>query len=79
MIFFSLLSILCELLSLAIFLRVVISWVAAGQTNSLTNFLYKVTEPILSPLRRAIPRFGTLDFSPLVAIILLQIIAWLLP
>lgn len=37
--------------------------------------LYDITEPILEPLRRVIPRLGMLDFSPLVAIILLNIIA----
>jgi len=45
----------------------------------LTAILFRITEPILSPLRRIIPRFGVLDFSPLVAIILLQLIANLLP
>ncbi len=44
----------------------------------LANILYRVTEPILAPLRRVIPRAGMLDFSPLVAIILLQLIVSLL-
>ena len=36
--------------------------------------LHEVTEPILAPLRNVIPRIGMIDISPLVAIILLQII-----
>lgn len=76
---FDLVKLLCQLLILAIFIRAVISWVAPGQANALTNVLYQITEPILSPLRRVIPRFGMLDFTPLVAIILLQLITWLLP
>jgi YggT family protein len=38
--------------------------------------LSQLTEPILGPIRRVLPTFGMLDFSPLVAIILLQIIQW---
>lgn len=37
--------------------------------------LHDVTEPILAPLRQVIPRIGMLDFSPMVAIILLNLIA----
>ena len=45
----------------------------------LSVILYRITEPVLSPLRRIIPRAGMVDFTPLVAIILLQLIAYLLP
>ena len=76
---FNFLRLLCEALTLAIFLRAILSWISPGQTNMLTNILYQITEPILAPLRRIIPRVGMLDFSPLVAIILLQLIATLLP
>ena len=34
-----------------------------------------ITEPILDPIRRIMPRIGMLDLSPLVAIILLQFIS----
>jgi YggT family protein len=37
--------------------------------------LHEITEPILAPLRNIIPRFGMIDFSPFVAIILLEFIA----
>jgi len=37
--------------------------------------IYDITEPILAPLRQIIPRFGMFDFSPMVAIILLNLIA----
>jgi YggT family protein len=36
------------------------------------NFLERVTEPVLSPIRRYLPLFGNVDLSPLVAILLLQ-------
>ena len=38
-------------------------------------FLHDITEPILSPLRQFLPRLGMLDLSPLLAIILLNLIA----
>ena len=75
---FRFLELLCEVLTLLILVRVVISWVSPGQTNTLTNILFQVTEPILGPLRRIIPRVGVFDLSPMVAIILLQVIATLL-
>jgi len=75
---FRFLELLCEVLTLLILVRVVVSWVSPGQTNTLTNILYQVTEPILGPLRRIIPRVSMLDFSPLIAVILLQVIATLL-
>jgi YggT family protein len=36
--------------------------------------VYQITEPVLAPIRRVLPTFGMFDFSPLVAIVLLQII-----
>lgn len=45
----------------------------------LVNILYQVTEPILAPLRRIIPKVGLFDLTPMVAIILLQVIRYLLP
>jgi YggT family protein len=40
--------------------------------------LYRVTDPLLVPLRRIIPRVGIVDFAPLAAIILLQLIYYLI-
>lgn len=76
---FNFLGLLCEVLTIAILVRVILSWFSPSPTNRLVNIVYQVTEPILAPLRRIIPRVGRLDFSPLVAIILLQIISYLLP
>ena len=77
--FLDFLELLCEVLTFVILLRIIMSWFPQRPSNVLTNLLYQVTEPILAPLRRIIPRAGRLDFTPLVAVILLQIIATLLP
>ena len=71
--------ILCEVLTFAIVFRAILSWFSPRPANILVVVLYRVTEPVLAPLRRIIPRVGMLDFSPLVAIILLQLISRLLP
>ena len=76
--FFTFIRLLCEMLTFAIFIRVILSWFLTSP-NTLTLILDKITEPILAPLRRVIPRAGMFDFTPLVAIILLQLIANLLP
>ncbi len=77
-VFLNFIRLLCEVLTFAIFIRVILSWFVS-RPNTLTIILDKITEPILAPLRRIIPRAGMFDFTPLVAIILLQLIANLLP
>ena len=42
---------------------------------SIGDFLYRVTEPVLRPVRNVLPSFGNVDLSPLVVILLLQYIA----
>ncbi len=76
-IFVSIIRVLCDVLAILILLRVIVSWYLPRPTNMLIVILYRVTEPFLAPLRRIIPRVGRLDFSPLVAVILLQLIRYL--
>ncbi|MFC2012260.1 YggT family protein [Chloroflexota bacterium] len=73
----SFLKLLCDVLVIIILIRIVVSWVSPGQTNTLTNILYQVTEPILGPIRRILPRTGIFDLSPMVAVVLLQGMAFL--
>ena len=42
---------------------------------SIGDFLYRVTEPVLRPVRNVMPHFGNVDLSPVVVILLLQYIA----
>ena len=49
--------------------RAVISWVNADPTNPVVRFLYEVTEPLLSRIRRWLPiTVGGIDFSPMILI-----------
>ena len=58
----------------AIFFRAIMSWVNPDPYNPLVRALDQITEPILGPLRRVIPRIGMIDITPLAAIILIQVI-----
>ena len=75
---FDFIKLLCQILTWVIILRVILSWFSPRPTNRLAIILYRVTEPLLAPLRRIIPRAGMFDFTPLVAIILLQLICYLI-
>jgi len=59
----------------AIFIRIIISWIGMDPRNPVVVFLHDITEPILAPIRQFMPRLGMLDLSPLLAIILLNLIA----
>lgn len=60
-------------LMFAIIGRALMSWFPIDQRGSVARGLFQVTEPILEPLRRVLPRLGMIDLSPMVAIILLTI------
>jgi YggT family protein len=71
-------NVLFQLASLAILARVILSWlpmagVRIDPYHPLIRFLYQITDPILDPIRR-FTTFGTIDFSPIVALILLDVI-----
>jgi len=76
--FINFIGILFDVLTIAIVFRVILSWFSPNPTNHLAIILIQITEPILGPLRRIIPRAGMLDFSPMVAIIMLQLVSYLL-
>ncbi len=64
----------CRILAIAIFLRALLSWFRAGYYSWPLMILNDLADPILSPLRRIVPSLGGLDFSPLVAIMVLYFI-----
>ncbi|WP_322818250.1 YggT family protein [Tepidiforma sp.] len=61
------------LLIVAVFLRSLLSWFPVSQDNEVARLLYRVTEPLLDPVRRVLPRTGMIDFSGMVVIILLYV------
>ncbi len=70
----ALINVLDLLLTIYIWLiiaRAILSWVMPYAYHPVTNFLYKVTEPLLRPFRRLIPPISGLDLSPLVVIFMI--------
>jgi YggT family protein len=63
---------LALVMTLLILGRVLVSWTQPSGGGGLTAFLYQVTEPILGPIRRILPPTGGLDWSPMIAILLLS-------
>jgi YggT family protein len=53
-----------------IIIRALISWVNPDPSNTIVQFLYKATEPLLAPFRRLIPLYSIgIDISPIFALI----------
>jgi YggT family protein len=71
-------NIAAQALVLLIFVRVIMSWVPMRLPFGLNDLVWNVTEPVLAPIRRFLPMAGGMDFSPFVALLLIQIIASLL-
>lgn len=65
-------DILIWALTLAIFGRVLMSWISPRGNDPVTPLLYQVTEPILAPIRRLLPQMGMVDLAPMVVILVLN-------
>lgn len=76
--FIEIVTILCQVLAIIIFVRAILSWFATSPNSQVVLFLDRITEPILAPLRRIVPRLGMVDITPMIAIIILLLIASLL-
>jgi YggT family protein len=71
MILVNFVKVFTDIMIAAIFVRVLLSWVITDPRNPLVNVLDQITEPILGPLRRVVPRLGMFDITPMVAMIIL--------
>ena len=69
---------LSRILTYAIVARAILSWFVRSRQNLIFMILDDITEPLLVPLRKIIPRFGMFDLSPLAAIIMLYVITLIL-
>jgi YggT family protein len=54
--------------------RVLLSWFDPAGRSPVGAFVISATEPILAPIRRALPRTGMLDLSPLIVLIVLSVL-----
>ncbi|MBI5880237.1 MAG: YggT family protein [Chloroflexi bacterium] len=62
------------LLQIAILLDVLFSWVRPDPYNPFVRLVAQIAGIVLNPLRRVVPPFSGLDITPIIAMILLQII-----
>ena len=67
-------NVVAQALVLSIFVRVIMSWVPVRLPLGLSDLVWNVTEPVLAPIRRYMPIAGGMDFSPFIALLLIQII-----
>ena len=66
---------LLQIYSLLIIIRAVVSWVRVDPRNTFVQILNALTDPLLVPLQKVIPPIGgSIDISPLVAIMILQLL-----
>lgn len=65
---------LFTILIFAIIARALISWFPVRPDSPIVTLLDDITEPIMRPLRQVVPRLGMLDITPIVAILLLQVL-----
>jgi YggT family protein len=65
------------LYQLAIIARIILSWFpvsSGGPAQQIGDFLVRITEPVLGPVRRVLPSTGFLDLSPLIVLLVLDIV-----
>jgi YggT family protein len=72
------LTLLIQLYSFVILARVLMSWINIDPYSPLARTIYDLTEPVLAPVRNLLPPAAGLDFSPIIVIILLQVLQSLL-
>ncbi len=70
---------LLQFVEYAVIARILLSWLPIPRDNTFVRILYQLTEPILSPVRAllersAIGKNSMLDFSPMVALLLIWLV-----
>ena len=57
---------------LVLLARILLSWVSLDPAHPVVRWIYQVTEPVLGPIRSVLGVWGGLDFSPIVAVLILS-------
>ena len=70
----SIIQSLLWIFSLAIFGRAIMSWISPKGSDPVSLILYQITEPVLAPIRRVMPRTGTFDLTPMAVLILINFV-----
>ncbi len=70
----NLVSLIINVFELILLARIIASWLQVNPYNPIMQFLYRITEPVLAPIRRMLPPTGMMDFSPLVVFVILLVL-----
>lgn len=65
------LDIILTIYSFIVIIAAVISWVNPDPYNPIVRFLYRVTEPLLRPIRKLLPLRLPVDISPLILLLII--------
>ena len=65
---------LIDLYSLVVLGAVILSWTQLSPYHPIAKLIHSLTEPVLAPIRKAIPTMGGLDFSPMLLLVGLQVL-----
>ncbi len=65
---------LLDIYSWILIIRAILSWVNPNPYNPVVQILYRITEPVLAPVRQVVPPVGGLDLSPLVVLVAIWIV-----
>lgn len=57
-----------------VFVAVVLSWLRLSPDNPVVRVITTLTEPALAPIRKLMPELGGFDFSPMILLVLLQLL-----
>lgn len=76
---FSLLRFVLNILFFTIIIHAVFSWILNNQHNSFSDFIRQLVVPILHPIQKRLPYPAGLDFSPFIAIVVIQSINLIIP
>ena len=83
---FGIVDLLLDVLRWIIIIQAILSWLVAfnvinTSSDFMRSFLYaldRITEPLYRPIRKVLPDFGGIDFSPLVALLIIIAVQMLL-
>ena len=64
-------SMLFNVIYFLLVIRIILSWFGVNPYNELVLILFRITDPILAPFRRLPLRIGMIDFSPIVAFLVI--------
>ena len=76
---FSLLRFILNILFFTIIIHAVFSWILNNQHNSFSDFIRQLVVPILHPIQKRLPYPAGMDFSPFIAIVVIQSINLIIP